>query len=205
MQGDCPHCAPVGSTSVLRHLLEETAHFRLVHDAHPITEGHLLIIPKHHLPCIGACNEALFREFRELYDRSKVRLGKICGHVSTFEHGVIGQTVFHAHVHILPYGGTPESIVTEGRSHCTPLEDLSVLSDIFEREGKYLFFSTNGEQWLVDTALGKPRFLRDRFASALSHPERGNWKSMRENAAFMARAEEEIERFKERWGSAHQA
>ena len=195
MQTHCPHCSP--DAPALAHFLEETPHFRVVCDAHPITEGHLLIIPKKHISCIGACDGETFQEFRGLYNQWSERIRTIYGTVHSFEHGVIGQTVFHAHVHLLPYAGTPGSIVPEGRAHFTKMRDLSELRQRFAQDGHYLFFSIGKDQWFVDTSLGVPRFFRDRFALALGRPERGNCKIMHENKKLMVKAEREIQQAKD--------
>lgn len=199
MDRTCPHCDPITSTSILRHLLEETTHFRVVCDAHPLKEGHILIIPKKHTVCIGACADEVFAEFLPLYLQSERFLRESYGSVSAFEHGVVGQTVPHAHVHLLPYAGAPEAIVPEGSDHLTTLKHLSDLRSAFTKDGQYLFFSMGERSFFVDTELGVPRFFRDRFAKALGRSERGDWKAMEDDAALMALAQGEIEKLKNRF------
>jgi hypothetical protein len=99
----------------------------------------------------------------------------------------------------LPFKGKTEDIVAEGGDKLTRLNELSDLKSVFEREGKYLFFSIEDDLWIVNLALGEPRFFRDRFAEALGNPKRGNWKEMHSDAELMSMAEREIERLKERW------
>ena len=197
METNCPHCD--SESFAYKHILHESEHFHILCDVHPIVEGHLLIIPKEHISCTGELAPQKFQEFVELYEQSRHFIQETYGHVSTFEHGKIGQTVFHAHVHIFPFEGKPEQIVPEGSSYFYPLTGIHELPEIFSRDGQYLFFSIGNRPWAVDTSLGAPRFFRDRFAAALGSPERGNWKTMRKNAMLMAKAEEEISRTKERW------
>src|SRR3989338_2433829 len=113
----CHHCG--ADSPAFAHLLEETEHFRVICDIHPLCEGHILIVPKEHISCIGACDDAHRKEFLPLYNRCKTFVHDTYGSVSTFEHGIVGQTVFHAHVHLLPYADTPGKIVPEGTDHMT--------------------------------------------------------------------------------------
>ncbi len=193
----CPHCEE--KSFVYDHALEHTENFRILCDVHPLCEGHLLIVPREHISCMGDCPPLLFGEFLNLYARCSRFLRSAYGNVSTFEHGKIGQTVFHAHTHLMPVIFDPVAIIPEGLAHLEPCDGVEELPLVFSRKGQYLFFSINDDAWLVDTALGAPRFFRDRFAAALGRPERGNWKTMREDAALMREASEEIAETKRKW------
>lgn len=196
-QPNCPHCDE--ASLALQHPLLVTDNFYVVCDIHPLTEGHILIIPKKHISCVGAFSPALFSEFTQLYSKFSQFILKSYGSVSTFEHGVIGQTVFHAHVHIMPFKGSFEAVVPEGKDKIKSVHNISELPEIFREDGKYLFFSIDDQMWVVDTSLGMPRFFRDRFAKVLGAPERGNWKSMHVDARLMEIAGREIEHVQTKW------
>src|SRR5690349_6416976 len=119
---NCPHCD--SSSQAFTFPLLETANFRVVCDVHPIVEGHVLIIPKKHVSCIGEYTEALLGEFLELYKKFSVFLTREYGNVSSFEHGVFGQTVFHSHVQMMPFGENPIQIVPEGLDKIHAIESL---------------------------------------------------------------------------------
>ncbi len=194
---DCPHCDP--KSYALKHILEETQKFWVVCDVHPLTEGHILIMPKQHISCIGEYNKVLFKEFVRLYKKVSKFIKNKYQFVSSFEHGKIGQTVFHSHVHLFPYTGKEEDIVPEGKNRLIKLHNLSELKKIFKKEGQFLFFSIENKLWIVDPALSGPRFFRDRFAKAIGNPKRGNWKLMHFNKEIMFKANQEIKRVKESW------
>jgi len=196
---DCPHCDK--DSFALEQPLKETENFRVVCDVHPIIEGHILIIPKEHISCIGEYNSKLLKEFDDLYLEITKFLKLTYGKVSSFEHGVIGQTVFHSHTHLIPYSGKPESIVSEGLKYLIKLDKISDLKEIFKKDRKYLFFSIGKDLWAVDVSIGKPRFFRDRFAIALGRPERANWKQMRANKSIMELVGLEIKNLKKKWGN----
>lgn len=192
----CLHCNPVDSS--LEYRLLETKSFRIVADVHPLTEGHVLIIPKSHLSCVGEFSSTIFNEFESLYKQFSIFLRATYGKISTFEHGKIGQTVFHAHMHLLPYSGSIEKIVPNVTSLYS-VNDIKETQKYFHKDGQYLFVSVNDQAWMVDASLGKPRFFRDRFAAVLGTPERGDWKAMHQNKALMKKASSEIARLVGKW------
>ena len=194
---NCPHCDT--KSFALKFPLWETNNFLVTCDVHPLTKGHLLIMPKEHFSCIGEYPSKLLDEFLEIYKMCSGFIYSTYGSVSSFEHGIIGQTVFHSHVQMFPYAGSQNDIVTEGASLLTAIKSIHELKTVFKNEKMYLFFSIGKNMWIVNTSIGKPRFFRDRFAKALLHPERGNWKIMRTNASLMSQAYKEIAELTHKW------
>lgn len=173
----CPHCDT--ESSAFQYPLLITDNFSIVCDVNPIIEGHLLIIPKRHISCIGEYPPNLFKEFLDLRREFSEFLLNEYGSISTFEHGKFGQTVFHSHVHLLPFRGKALDVVSEGENQLFKIKKIKDLKTLYKKDGGYLFFSIGENMWTVDLSLTAPRFFRDRFAKALGRPERGNWKEMR--------------------------
>lgn len=196
---NCPNCS-IGSRASAR-ILEQTDNFYTVCDDHPLTEGHILIIPKQHISCVGAYPEDIFKEFLELNDKVSQFLTSVYKSVSSFEHGIYGQTVFHAHTHYFPFEGEPIDIVPEGKDKLSKINDLSKLKTLFKRDGGYLFFSLGEDKWNVDVTIAVPRFFRDRYAKALGKPERADWKTMHENQVLMQEAEKDNANTQANWKS----
>lgn len=194
---NCPHCDQ--NSFAFKCPLKETSNFLVVCDVHPISKGHILIIPKAHLSCIGEYPEEIYEEFLDLYKEISTFLLHEYGAVSSFEHGKISQTVFHSHVHFVPFDGDPLIIVPEGNDKLTTLNDLHELKTIFEKDRAYLFFSIGQKYWIVDINIAAPRFFRDRFAKAFGNAERGNWKEMRVNEQLMEKANKDIVELEEKW------
>jgi len=76
-------------------------------DGHPVTEGHLLIVPRRHT----ADGRSMTREetcdaetlIRRLMDRIQNRDSRVTGFNLGMNLGrSAGQTVFHAHIHLIP-------------------------------------------------------------------------------------------------------
>jgi len=181
------------------HVLKETEEFRVVCDPYPLIEGHILIIPKRHIACIGACSIGAFREFMTLYTEVGKFLQKNYGALSSFEHGDIGHSVPHAHMHLLPCEVSEKSVIPEGESHLEPLMGMAALRSLFAQRNHYLFFSTGAKCWTVDSDLAKPRFFRDRLAIVLGRPQRGNWKAMSSIPKHMDAAAKEIASLEKKW------
>lgn len=193
---NCPHCKI--TSQAFTYMLEETDNFYIVCDAHPLIEGHILIIPKQHISCVGEYPEALFRKFLKLNEKVSQFLIQKYGSLSSFEHGIFGQTVFHSHIHYLPFDGKPTDIAPENKLSIIP--DLSELRNLLKKDGGYLFFSLGNNLMSVDVNIATPRFFRDRF-KALGNPERGNWKEMHVNKELMIEAEKDNSNTQAKWKS----
>ena len=194
----CPHCDK--KSFALKNILKETENFWVVCYVHPLVEGHILIIPKKHLSCVGEYPENIYKEFISLNKYFSDFIKKEYGSVATFEHGKIGQTVFHSHIHLLPFSGNSETIIPEGKKFFKSVKNLDSLKNFFERDGKYLYFSIGKNMLLVDIKLGTPGFFRNRFAVALNNPGRGDWKTMRNDKNIMKKAKEEITELSKKYG-----
>ena len=98
----CPFCEMPQS----RILVEASAAF-VVYDGYPVTELHSLIIPKRHVSDIwdltptelAFCWELLFKQ----KDTIKAQDNTVAGfNIGVNIGGVAGQTVYHAHIHLIP-------------------------------------------------------------------------------------------------------
>ena len=108
----CEHC-PGGLG--LEHPIFDDEDFWIVCDCHPLVGGHILIIPKRHISCMGSLSNSIFRKFEKYYQLVKDFVERNYGNVVIFEHGITGQTVFHAHVHFFPCKCRIDEIVPEKR------------------------------------------------------------------------------------------
>src|SRR5947207_3013339 len=98
---DCTFCQ---HNDIATYVLKETPTFRIVTDHAPLVEGHLLIIPNAHYACYGAVPAELDAELFALKHEVQQFLSQFYANVIFWEHGVFGQTVFHAHLHCFPFG-----------------------------------------------------------------------------------------------------
>jgi ATP adenylyltransferase len=96
----CPFCNPD------REIIAENEHALAILDDYPISPGHALVIPRRHTQTIFDLNDAeyagcfdLAREVKgvleEKHFTDAFNIGVNCGDVA-------GQTVEHAHIHVIP-------------------------------------------------------------------------------------------------------
>lgn len=107
----CPFCA---ADTLVRAVAYHGTAFAVA-DRFPVTDGHLLIITRRHVADWFALTEIERRDVETLLLRLGDRLQAGDPSVSGFNIGTncgasAGQTIFHAHVHLIPRrtGDTPE-------------------------------------------------------------------------------------------------
>lgn len=100
---DCLFCRWVRSNTPVAKLGSVAA----FEDGHPVTPGHLLIVPLRHTPDCFSMNEKEIRNSHALIRRLAEKMKKADDTITGFNIGVncgesAGQTVFHAHIHLIP-------------------------------------------------------------------------------------------------------
>lgn len=167
-----------------QNLIYEDDLFYVKCDDFPIAKGHLLIVPKKHLSCIGEYDENHYQRFKLIYAALSEFLATNFESISSFEHGIFGQTIFHSHVHLLPFNGEPQDIVPEPGGYYA-IDGMSDLHDKLKDDGGYLYFNVQNTMYLAIPSLRKPRFFRDRYAEVLRNNERKNWREVTNNTRLM--------------------
>lgn len=84
----------------------ETEHAVALPDAFPLTEGHTLVIPRKHVANIYELpapeQHAVWEVVSEIRERLRVRLKPDGFNIGLNDGIAAGQTVMHAHVHVIP-------------------------------------------------------------------------------------------------------
>ena len=97
----CPFCDLPNERVFL-----ETETTRVFLDAFPITEGHTLVIPRRHVASIFELPpEELAALWSQVAFVRKVIAKKYCAHafnIGVNDGSAAGQTVLHAHIHVIP-------------------------------------------------------------------------------------------------------
>jgi diadenosine tetraphosphate (Ap4A) HIT family hydrolase len=107
---DCPFCY----SNVKSRIINELESVVAIKDQYPVTEGHLLIVPKVHSKDWFLITDKERRDADALIRILKNRIAESDDTVTGFNIGVncgesAGQTIFHAHIHLIPRrdGDTP--------------------------------------------------------------------------------------------------
>jgi len=98
----CPFCPTTGTTPLLQNSLAI-----VVNDKHPVTNGHVLVIPKRHTADYFDLGTAEARACHRLVSEARSRLLREDASILGFNVGinsgaVAGQTVMHCHIHLIP-------------------------------------------------------------------------------------------------------
>lgn len=98
-------------------LVEEDYHVKVFHDKYPVTEGHLLFVPKYNtVSVLVECFEDAVKDGIE-----RVRTGEWDGFNVGFNYGsAAGQTVDWPHVHLIPRRKGDMEDPTGGVRHVIP-------------------------------------------------------------------------------------
>jgi len=107
---DCPFCFD----NIKDCIIAEQNSVVAIQDSYPVTDGHLLIVPKRHIEDYFSMDETERRDIEALIMKLKNRVMENDQSVTGFNIGTnigesAGQTIFHAHIHLIPRrnGDTP--------------------------------------------------------------------------------------------------
>jgi ATP adenylyltransferase len=110
-KSDCPFCYENIKSKIIERLNTVCA----IQDKYPVTTGHILIIPIRHSEDFFSLSTNERRDAEALLLLMKERIARSDSSVTGFNIGTncgksAGQTVFHAHTHLIPrrQGDTPD-------------------------------------------------------------------------------------------------
>lgn len=142
----CIFCSRTDQPSVLF----ETAHFYAMPDKFPLLPGHILIISKPHLRCLAEAADPQLAELDQAADRvRKFLVDAYGGEPFTWENGISGQSVFHAHLHLLPCPRVELPQPLEAYEDVVPLDDWAALRAFFDQHGRYRYLDLRGQKFVI--------------------------------------------------------
>lgn len=189
-------CVFCDRTQFEERLIAEDENFYVVATLGQITDGgYTLLIPKKHTACAGVMVD---REIREAISWiGKIRLVLWLEYQSpyptVFEHGIVGQSIQHAHIHFVPTSFDFSAQLRHDfpRSRTLSLSSWSYLPLAYRsyvmEEKPYLLCTDMVESGLamiedgLFLAVDPPapmQYFRTALAEALGRPERANWRTM---------------------------
>lgn len=165
---DCFFCDP-DSKKIFK--IADLLNFYIVSDGAPLSEGHLLLIPRNHIPCFAALPKNLLDEYFESRKKITEFLTKNYGKIIIFEHGISGQTVKHAHLHFLP---TKKIVIPQIKTEfkTKKIKDFPALKEQFEKNKKYLYIEEDEIGYDVLANNPEPGFFHSQvLADILNTPK----------------------------------
>jgi len=143
---ECVFCTRDGQPGVLF----ETESLYVMPDKFPTRAGHALIISKAHLPCYAAAPE-LLRELEEAKARVERFLRETYGGAMfSLEHGVAGQTVYHAHFHVSVMNRVPAPPEYIAHPDVHAIQGWQPVLGRYAERGQYRLVEYEGQRYLID-------------------------------------------------------
>jgi len=161
-------------------VIYESQNFYVIPTIGQISDGgHLLIIPRQHYVCLGAMNEKLFDEFDELTQKTKKAVTNEYEKPILFEHGILGQSVSHAHMQMMPSSTDLFTRINKEFRVFKKLQSIKELKELHQTKGVYLFYQNTKDEMFGFILDSYPQYLRIVAAEAIGKPKRGNWREWR--------------------------
>ncbi len=172
----CPFC---DRRAFEDNLIFESANFLVFPTKGQVTEGYLLIVPKRHTICFGELTTSEIEEFTQVKAKITDALLQTYGQRPIFfEHGIVGQTVKHAHIHAVPTNTDLFSKIESDFPDYQKISSFESLQETFQREGPYLYYENASGEMFIFHIFKWPQYLRLVLADTMGVPERGDWRKM---------------------------
>lgn len=143
----CVFCQP----DALPGALVENPRVRLVPDLYPLAQGHLLVISREHISCYGAADRDTLGGLDEQAEAARRFIQETYGvDPLMWENGVSGQSVHHAHLHLMPLQleGFVDALASAVES--VEIDGWEAVRERYRLEGKYHYASVHGRRWLLE-------------------------------------------------------
>lgn len=178
-------CAFCDRTKFKERLIYESKNFYVVATLGQITDGgYTLIFPKQHIPCLGAIDGPPLHEELELLTQADCDVTSVeyKSPITIYEHGIVGQTITHAHLHIVPANIN----ATEAIRRDFPLNERGLVGSFAGLARSYQIYPEPYLAWISPNKglqvcwnpPAEPMYWRIVASKALDRPERANWRTM---------------------------
>lgn len=144
---DCVFCSRAAQPAPLF----ERGSVYVVPDKYPLTPGHTLVIAREHLACFGGGTEAVWRDLEESAVIARRFLSDTYGlPLFVWENGVSGQSVFHAHLHLIPLPAAKASrFRLPDDPSLVPISGWESVRTQYLQDGAYRYLEFAGQRHLL--------------------------------------------------------
>jgi len=172
-----PKCTFCDYDSKKPRIVAETPNFYALPTVGQISDGgHMLIVTRKHHPCLGSMEEELFPEYEAFVDRVKAAVTTRYGKPILFEHGILGQSISHAHLQMMPSMVDLFPFINRDFKVFRELSSVRELRELHRTKGVYLFYQDLNDKKFGFILDSFPQYLRIVAAEAIGKPKRGNWR-----------------------------
>ena len=122
------------------NLLKSSNEFLIIADPYPILRGHILVIPRIHVRALGDLTAEHLFELEDLIENINKFYNNIYEYTIFCETGFQGQSIYHAHLHVLPGEHALSPIFSQYCGYKTKLKRYSDVIDFYKKYGSYLLW-----------------------------------------------------------------
>ncbi len=146
-------------------------------EKYPIKTGTILIISKDHLPCHAAGLGVYLDEFITIKKKVyRFLQEQYHDKVIFFEHGIVGQTIPHAHLHCIPTNSTLHQTTSQENPY-NQIIDYSDLPKVYQSFKEYYLLEEDCVVHVYKPTLKVKGYFRIKLAESLHRPELADWHS----------------------------
>jgi len=188
MKKECPFCAELQDKTLnpLRkhRIVCETEHFVVFPTVGCLVVNYLLVVPKKHHTCIGHLSDAEYRDLnivlKKIHNNNNVVLRSstiMYEHGSAVENPNAGNSVFHAHLHVLPLNDTLKDDAVNDNVEISQINSICELSSTIKKAPSYLYYSdTDGSSYEILHSGVESQYFRRLLSKRIGRPDMWNWR-----------------------------
>lgn len=172
-QGSTNAFASLYGTKLRDRVVASTRNFIVLPTLGPVTEGHILVLPKRHFRAVADIDDELIRECEEIVGWMKHVLNSQYGSCVLFEHGTrnsdVGCGIYHGHIHAVPIAKENDPIdILIAKHKMLPVADFVGVKHSIMPEVSYLWYEdTNGKRYVCEASCLPSQYMRRLLAGAL--------------------------------------
>ena len=184
MKNECLFCE---TAKIKQDILWESQDFYVKVGVGILGPGHVMLIPRKHVPCLAKLSAPLTKNFLSIKEKISNELKSSFSAPIMYEHGIYGQSIYHAHLHFLPKESQHYNLKNIKENLFIGLKPFKInhfleLKEIFKEDGSYFYLDVDGKEWAFrtkDQPEGKYSFRKE-FARITGMHGLVNWQTMSE-------------------------
>jgi diadenosine tetraphosphate (Ap4A) HIT family hydrolase len=208
LAGDPNECILCNFNKFKDQILMPQDYFVLLADKFPLISGHLLISTKHHVRASGDLLEDQLAELDEIFSL-------IADFYDTtydlkdytfFESGFIGQSIHHAHIHVIPGNyHLLDALKSVGFTEITELKDVREIANYYKNNGGYFVWKEGAKIYATynkdHERKIKPSMLRSIIAGELLNSTGIDWIACSKDNGCLKTSKLLVDKLKKDWQS----
>ncbi|GMO61456.1 MAG: hypothetical protein Ta2D_07390 [Rickettsiales bacterium] len=166
--------------------LYETENFFVRSGVGVVCMGHILIVSKQHFKAMAEMPSDIVDEYENLKNMFVKKVENTFKKPFLIEYGVFGQSVFHAHTHIIPtiddidfFSQVINPYIQKSKNILHKMEYFEELQKFYIKKGKYTYYEFDNKKYFIELkneVFGVPNY-RD-FFTELGISGCANWEEM---------------------------